>query len=167
MNKHMMAMTGLLAACAAHSIEPEAAYEQAQRSVSEDLAALDALQLVEVRGLVVDQPCSIYVACPDDEQRMARYVEQAERLHALVDLAEDDVDELGPCYTTASDIVERSVAAIEALQIVDLGELLLEEAAPEPNCYNLPCADELARVDEINERRALILYHLAERAQGL
>jgi hypothetical protein len=195
MNNNIVVLTGLLAACAgrpagvaepgvhpesvvgephpgpdAPELEPEDAYESARARVAVDLEALEALQLVEVEDIALTdamKPGNCYGVCPDDEARMARYVEQAERLHALVDLAHDDVDAFGPCYTRASDIVDQSVAAIEALAIVELGDLVLEEAAPDPNCYNLPCGDELARVEEINERRALTLFHLAERARDL
>ena len=56
---------------------------------------------------------------------MARYIHQAERLHALVDLAEHP-DNSMVCYQRATDIVDASLQAIRELELVQVGGALGE-----------------------------------------
>ncbi len=159
----------LSAGCAAHS-EPDKNYAGSQLSpmvdeqVAADLEALRSLELFEVGRLVIadaDVPGACYGECPDEERRREVFAHQAERLHALTALAQDlRTDE-------PSGAVEDDLAALNALEIVSLGDFITKEAEPSPYCYNLPCPEEQARVDAENAENAAKVAALRDAARGL
>lgn len=169
MKREAALTAALLTGCAVPTETPDLAYAEAREQVARDLEALASLQMFEVGALVLEKgmPGNCYTPCEDEDERVADYLEQARRLHDLVDLADDDLDELGPCYTRASDIVDESLQALSELEILHIGALLQEEAEPDPMCYNLPCPDDVARAEEVNEERALRIWHLSERSSQL
>lgn len=177
MNKSLLALPALLAC--AHSPEQvangpgapevaadassEAAYTAARVQVDADLQALEALEIFEVRGMVETadmHPGSCYGPCPDDDARRSKYVAQADRLHALVELAQETRPVAYP-VAEAQDQVQTNLASLEALQIVALGDFLVEEPQARMECYNLPCPEDIAEADRINTDRATQLMMLA------
>ena len=169
-----------LAACTIPQAPPDGAaaatdatvplsYDDAVASVTADLAALDALELFEVHGLVYDHaemPGSCYGACPGEAEAEAAYVGQATRLHRLVATAER-ADQGEPCYTTAMDVVDSSLQAIDALEIVDIGAMQVAQPQSSANCYNQPCPDDIAAADAENEDRATRIWRIAKASKDL
>ena len=63
---------------------------------------------------------------------------KAPELQALVALAQDD--------TSCDAPADKSLAALKALDVIEVGDLLLAEASPDGSCYSLPCPAEVERV---------------------
>lgn len=146
-------------------------YEEAREQVEADLQALEDLEIFEVQGMFVSHemmPGSCYGPCADDDERRAKYVEQAARLHALREIA-DESDPSFPCYIAPDEpsVIEDNLDAIEGLDIVTVGEFLSVEAQPEPNCYNLPCPGEEEAARQATFDRANRLWQIAEKSKEL
>jgi hypothetical protein len=117
----------------------------------QDLARLEALDVIEVGGVdtsVIQSAGNCYGLCPEDVEALRAL--QGPRLRALVDVAEDAVKEPLSCEGVD---VEKQLRSLSELQIVSGVALVQEEAQPEPNCYNLPCPDEVERVQQRNCER--------------
>ena len=145
------------------STTPATTYEEAQRQVEQDLEALASLELFEVGDMVVTHdmmPGVCYGPCDDDAEREQAFVDQAARLHALVATAED-------LSGQANDLeVEDALDALDALQIVTVGELILTEPETSGNCYG-PCPDEQEVAEAANAEREDRIGELASRTAGL
>ncbi len=77
---------------------PQMGYIHAQAQMDADLDALADLEIFEVSEMVITSdmmPGICYGPCPDDDERKQRFIDQAQRLHDLVELADDDLDTLG------------------------------------------------------------------------
>jgi hypothetical protein len=155
-------------------VDLEQEYSLAQEQVQVDLDILSEVSVFEVGELVIAQnmvPGNCYGGvCENDDDRERNYIDQADRLHALVDLATDDPETtVTPCYTTVDDpnIIASNLQAVDDLEIVDVGEFLEQEVEPSASCYNLPCPDDIAAADAENYRRAQVLHHMAESSYGL
>jgi len=151
---------------------PQMGYIHAQAQMNADLDALADLEIFEVSEMVITSdmmPGICYGPCSDDDERKQRFIDQAQRLHDLVELADDDLDTLGsgPEDAGEPEIIEDSLDAIDALDILVVGDFLEEEAESSPYCYNLPCPEEIERVEALNEARAQSLWHLADRSADL
>jgi len=170
-----------LAGCASQTATPESAldgggerdrllaYANAQQTVAADLAALQDLELFEVSAMIQtnpNTPNNCYGPCEGEEAAIDAFLDQADRLHALAQHAATPNDDY-VCYQTGMDVVEGSLDELQALEIVDIGEMLLDEPTASPNCYNLPCAADVQAADEANEARAQQIWRLAQQSKGL
>jgi hypothetical protein len=127
---------------------------------------LGNLKVVEVFTLDVAIPeaANCYGGAPCDGLESngavtAEYARQAPRLARLTDMAEAlaasaELPAAGPDPTA-------DIAALNGLKIVDFGTLVKVEPASSPNCYNLPCADDIARAAAENQRHADVVHSLA------
>ncbi|MFT6163095.1 MAG: hypothetical protein ACJA00_005699 [Myxococcota bacterium] len=61
------------------------------------------------------------------------------------------------------DAIGTHLDALRALQVVEVGEFVSQEAAPSPYCYNTPCADDVAAAEDVNCARASTLAEIVER----
>jgi len=185
----VLALAGL-AGCAAHTddyagssttaagtvahVPVTAKVDGIEATADEHLARLEGLELFEVGELLVGMPqmaTNCYGPCPEwlemdaDEQaaeiQALRDLQEA-RLAALVAIAEDVREDWE--YRTPADpaLAEQHLNAIRALRIVEVGDLVVTAAENNPYCYNLPCADDVARADEANALRAEELAAIAE-----
>ena len=137
-------------------------YDEARIQVSEDLEVLGSLELFEVGEMVVTSdmmPGICYGPCDDDDDREDAYVEQAARLHGLV-AAAVDTDGI------QSGDVDASLDELHALEIIQVGELLVAEPEMAGNCYG-PCPEDIEAAEELTDERAERICELAERTRGL
>lgn len=161
--------TGLEALVQSGELDAAEAYELARTQVAEDLAALAALELFEVGTLVTEEsmlPGMCYGPCPDDDARIAAYLAQADRLHALRDIAQHP-DASYVCYADPMTVVEDSLQAIADLEVITVGAMIEVEPETQPHCYNLPCAEDLEAAEQANDERATQIWQIAERAGSL
>jgi hypothetical protein len=136
------------------------------------LARLRALEVVQVNTLVLDLPAAArqcYGLCWDrpeyHDMIVAEYERQLPRLNKLAEIGEGVPEH---SYPTVS-AVERAapaVAALESLEIVDLGGLLTVAPRNNPNCYNLPCQDDVTAARTENESRSWYVQRWAQLASN-
>lgn len=116
-----------------------------------DLDQLAALEVFAVGGLLARYPAgamNCYGVCPGFEDEVAQANEVAcERLATLAEhvdaaIAANAAVEPDACEQAA---IEANLAALRALEIVEVGEFLAVVPQNNPMCYNVPCpADEQA-----------------------
>jgi hypothetical protein len=128
-----------------------------------DLGRLHRLQIVSVETLAANgaeshgcyglHPCDDNLSYP---VTAAVYRREAPRLNRLVGLAEAVAGSpTARAVDTAADL-----AALNALEIVRSSGLLTVAPANNPNCYSLPCPEDIARAQTENQRRADVLHSL-------
>jgi hypothetical protein len=136
-----------------------------------ELAHLRALQIVEVRDLVLQLPdasSSCYGPCSADawDQIVTEeYRRQVPRLHALGRLADGAIHDSYP-YPVTTNAGPQDVEALNAFEIVNLGALLVAQPANNPLCYNTPCPEDVQKADEDTGLRAFYLRTWITRAQS-
>lgn len=138
--------------------------------IQTSLARLAALEIFRVDGLVLKLPASATACyslpCPGDDAAWAAYhaeqARQAPRLAQLAEVAEACSSNSGHCYTFVPSSGEEAVAALNALEIVHVGELIQVEPKNNQACYNLPCPEDKAAADAANRRRAVTAFTIAE-----
>lgn len=138
-----------------------------EAAIRSDLERLDRLEIVEVVDLMISlsaeatacygQPCPGSAAELRAAQERAR---QAPRLSALADIAERVAADttLTPRPTGEA---QAALAALSALQIVEVSDLVTTQPQNEPSCYNLPCPGERARVEAENGLRVAQVFAIA------
>lgn len=147
------------------------AFVEAWGQSREDLLQLGSLEVFEVGELWMSEPINEHncygTPCLDEvnENQAVEATDQAKRLADLVARAALAI-ETRPT-DCGSGQVDAELAALRDLQIVEIGELLLEEAEADPNCYNLPCPAEIERVEAANCDTAAGLTAIARAARGL
>lgn len=115
--------------------------------VDDNLARLRALSVVEVGALVIDAPegaYSCYGPCPQFAgQIAAAKAKSAGRLERLVTAAAAATPDPSPASCEQATI-DRNVAALQALRIVEVVGLIKEQPASSPQCYGHPCPADTA-----------------------
>ena len=141
-------------------------------SVDENLARLDALQIVTV-GVLVNHAAeganSCYGECPDYDPGAAAAEQevQAARLQELVTVAEAAATVQAEAAACTDEAIAANLADLKALDIVRFGALI--EAVPEnnPSCYSLACEADIAAAEAITCQRATALAQLTTDASHL
>ena len=141
-------------------------------SVQQSLDRLNALQLFAVDGLVMNLPANATacygVPCPGDTAGQAVYdaelARQTGRLSKLADQAESCNS--GNCYVYTPNSAEEAVQALNALEIVDVGSLVVAQPQNNPNCYNLPCEPDIQAANQENQSRATLAFTIASYAKS-
>jgi hypothetical protein len=138
----------------------------------EDLQRLRDLQVFEVGRLVVALPAEATACygypCPGWEDQVATEVgRQLPRLERLAQAAEELRGTAGPgaAPAPAPAEVEAALQELRDLRILEVGDLMLRVPDNDPNCYNLPCPDDVEAADRENASRAGFVTRLAERAR--
>jgi hypothetical protein len=147
---------------------PRAAEPAASDMVGEverNLARLRALEVVDVQRLVLDLPaearqCYGAPCSYMDPAVTAEYRRQAPRLARLTELATRLAAAPGVAPAEPAG-AEADLAALRKLEVVEIGRLVTVAPAPSPNCYNLPCPDDVKRAEAENQRRAGVAHALA------
>ena len=141
-------------------------------SVSDSLAKLRALDVMSVGGLVLNLPAEARacygIPCPNSQfwpaynQELAR---QGQRVAALAKLA---VSVSHNQYLTPHDASEAEAAhqALAALQIVEVGGLIVSVPKNNQSCYNLPCESDKQAAAGENARRVTEAFAIAEMAKA-
>lgn len=158
---------GLVAGCA-HSpdgVTPDPVpYAEAVERARVDLDRLAALEVFEVGDLLVDgapQAQNCYGPCPVDDVVAAEFVAQSERLHALADVIEAAAARAPAVDACSEADVADALDALRALDVFEVGDLLRVEAESDPQCYNLPCPEEVAAAEAETCARAGQLANIA------
>ena len=148
------------------SAPPRARRAQADRSdhalaeVDANLARLASLDVFEVGQLLVQAPegaYNCYGPCPEFEDEIAAARQDAAvRLASFTERAMAAEPEAGDNPDPAGDL-----AALRALQVVAIGELLETEPESNPRCYGFPCSEDIAAAEAHNDRRARKLAAIA------
>ena len=142
--------------------------EQVEQSVQQSLDRLRALQTVEVRDLVVDLPAearACYGLCAGWEERYqaerARQAPRVARLAALAEAAAADTS-LPPRAIGEADA---ALQALAGLQIVDVAGLVEVQPANNPQCYNLPCPEDIDNAERANAAHVAQVFALVAAAK--
>jgi hypothetical protein len=139
-------------ACAsdpADPIDPPAPDPEAVERVPENLERLRALQVFQVGDLVVENGESEVAAATDLET----FAVTAENACVAVET------DASAC---TADAIERNLVELRAMSVVEVGDLLAVEPANNPNCYNLPCEDDVAAAEAETCARATKLANIVE-----
>jgi hypothetical protein len=138
------------------------------RPLDENLAMLEDLALFQVGDVVLDLPAEAshcYGICEQwQAEADAQRAEQNVRLSALVDIA---VEVRALPYVDTEASASDSLSLLEGLQLIEVGELVVDQPANNPDCYNLPCESDVRAAEQSNARRAAELAAIAERARDL
>ena len=142
----------------------------AQSPVDENLTRLRSLTVFTVGELIVNLPAeagNCYGPCPGSEAAIEKAkADAALRLDKLVDIAESAVKT--PVTDACADAtIDQNIAALKALQIVDVQGLIKEAPKSSPNCYNLPCPADIEAAKAITCERAGKLASIVNAAKGL
>ena len=178
----VLALSGGFVGCVSQTVEPEPVVSSLDDQILVDgvhslagdalephLDRLQELELFEVGELVRAIPgesysCPYNQPCPGEEQE-AVFERQRVRVAGLVAIAEDvRVAEELPAASGSSDV---HLSTLRALAIVHVGELIVDEPATSPECYNLPCHEDIVAAEESNARREAELAALADLALDL
>jgi hypothetical protein len=138
--------------------------------VDENLTRLRSLTVFTVGELIVNLPTeatNCYGPCPGSEPAIEKAKDDAAaRLDKLVDVAESAAK--APVAEACADAtIDQNIAALKALQIVDVQGLIKEEPKNNPNCYNLPCESDIAAAKASTCERAGKLASIVNAAKGL
>ena len=123
---------------------------EAVQHIDENLARLQALGVFTVGTLVIDYPqgsVNCYGPCPGQEPVIQAAKEQAaSKLASFTDRAVLAAKEpkAGPCDAR----IEANLAALATLRIVVVQGFSKTTPKSQANCYNLPCAEDLAAAKE-------------------
>lgn len=131
--------------------------------VSEDLEQLEALEVFTVGELIggdASQAFNCYDPCDGAESVVDDYEQRALALNELTEVAMADHSESDA--ECDMDAVDAHLDALRALQVVEVGEFVSQQAAPSPYCYNLPCPADEAAAQEVNCARANTLEALVD-----
>jgi hypothetical protein len=185
-----VAVLGVLAGCAAHTSDPAPSPPpegpspsttgspsggsqtgsntvvtgSATAAIDENLERLRGLQIFEVGAFLFSAPNCYGMVCPGQEQEFADAKEaQAKRLADFANVSVSAAAATAPSYTGPTpEVSEQNLQLLRNLQIVGIGELILAQPQANPNCYNLPCAEDVATAQSINNERACQLANIAK-----
>jgi hypothetical protein len=155
-------------------VEEPAATEQgaseAVANIDKNLERLRSLEVVGVGELIVKLPeeaTNCYGPCPGFEDVIAdAEKDAAERLQSLATVAEAAVKTPAQDACAAASI-DANLAALRGLEVVEVEGLLKAEPKNNPNCYNLPCQEDIDAAQAITCERAGKLASIADAAKGL
>lgn len=147
----------------ARQVDRQALY----RSIAQSLDRLRSLELFDVGGVVMNLPDnarSCYgVPCPGDSAGQTAFdqelVRQERRLTSFVSVAERCNS--GHCYVFTPETASEAIDALNALQIVTVNALVTTEPKSNPNCYNLPCPQDVEAARAENRRRETLAFTIA------
>jgi hypothetical protein len=145
--------------------------EALEAAITEDIEALRALDVVDVGRLVMRLPeeatrCYGY-PCTDEDKALwnAEREVQAERLNTLVERAVPAVGDADTSKTPSESEVDASLKSLRALEIVEVGDLLVTTPKNTPECYNLPCPADIKAAEAENAKRRARVVALADAAE--
>lgn len=143
--------------------------ERVDRSIQQSLDRLRGLQTVQVGNLVVDLPaearaCYGLVCEGWEEKYQAERARQAPRVARLASLAEAAAADasLTPHAFSEADAALRALAG---LQIVEVTGLIQVQPANNPQCYNLPCTEDIHAADRANAAHVAQVFAIVAAAQ--
>jgi hypothetical protein len=132
-------------------------------TIDTHLAQLRALQIFQVYGDIENRNC---YAGPCIEDPTTAF---EPKVPADVRVADFTARALAAAGTPASDcyvdlegqVAQDNLAFLRSLQVAEIGDLVVAQPQNNPNCYNLPCAEDTQAAAEINRDRARRLASIA------
>ena len=144
--------------------EPDPDYAETHQAIAEDLTRLRELDVFVVGHIIRDLPAEATgcyfddiggLPCPGwEDEVVAADTKLRPRLHDLVTTSIAAAASSDPTFVMNEDRVAADLAALRALEIVEVGELITTVAQNNPNCYNLPCPEDEEAAREANRLRA-------------
>jgi len=163
---------GLNAGCSGEPPKPAASDPaQIEASITQSLDRLRALELVDVTKLVINLPAEATACyglpCPGSSWEQPYRDERARQALRLEHLADIAVATAQNAYLAPRDPSEAaaSVQALSALEVVAVAGLIEVKAANNPNCYNLPCPDDVKAADAENGLRVAKVFGIVDAAK--
>lgn len=136
--------------------------------IDENLARLRSIGVFTVGQLVIDYPegtVNCYGPCPGQEPAIQSAKERAAlKLATFAERAEiaAKAPAAGPCDAQ----VEANIAALGALSIVDVQGFAKTTPESHANCYNLPCAEDMAAAKAADAVKACKLEAIVRATKG-
>lgn len=158
------------------SVAPTSRPGAAQRAATsanpaDSLAALRALNVIDVGGLIENIPAEAtqcYGPCPGYEKTIADARAQSRaRLSRLAAVATSLQPAAADPQTCEPAAIEANLAALRSLRIVEVKGFLAAQPKSSPQCYNMPCPEDREQARAQTCERAATLADLARNAQGL
>jgi hypothetical protein len=171
----LMALTALVG-CGGEASAPSgpqspshAAPEEVELSIQQSLDRLRELRTVEVGNLVVDLPaearaCYGLVCEGWEEKYQAERARQAPRVARLASLAEAAAADTSLAPHAFGE-AEAALQALAGLQIVEVTGLVEVLPANNPQCYNLPCAEDIDAAERVNAAHVAQVFAVVASAQ--
>ncbi len=145
-----------------------ATHVQVDEAIAHSLARIEALQVVDVGGLVLKLPAqalSCYGICPGWEKAYeAERARQMKRLTVLAEVAEQ-VDKAGNFAPRDTSEAAAAVGALANLQIVQVVGLIKAKPKSNPSCYNLPCQVDVEAAKAIDRKHLGEIFAIVEAAK--
>jgi hypothetical protein len=138
-----------------------------QAAIGADFDRLQSLHIISAYSLVLSaeaQGASCYSApcsLTDTDPVIIDYHRQAPRLHKLVTLAAETNESTYPIPGITAAQTDADLKVLRDLAVVSLGGLVAAQPAANPDCYNLPCPDDIALAKAENTRRASVAHEMA------
>lgn len=136
--------------------------------IDENLARLRAIGAFNVGQLVIDYPegsVNCYGPCKGQEPAIQAAKEQAaQKLATFADRAE--IAAKSPAQGPCTDAIEANLAALRALQIVDVRGFAKTEPVSRARCYNLPCHEDLEAAAAADAVKACQLEAIVRATKG-
>jgi hypothetical protein len=150
------------------NVQTTSFFGEQPKQVQDDLAQLAALEVFEVGNLLARYPVgalNCYGLCPEFEDEVAQANELArERLAALTEIAataveSDSAADPGVCEQAT---IDQNLAALHALEVVEVGQLIAVVPQNNPACYNVPCAEDIEVAAQQTCERAATLARIVD-----
>ena len=117
---------------------------------------------------IPEEAFNCYGPCPGFENAEAdAKAESAVRLAKLADVAEAAEVDWSLENTCSADVIDSNLQALESLGIVEVGQLLIAEPEVSPNCYNLPCSEDIQEAEELTCERAARLASIVANSEDI
>jgi len=133
--------------------------------VDANLARLRALNVFQVNGLIeaIPEEANCYnLACPGKEKEFSdAKAAAASKLAVFTDAVVKAAALPAATEDTGADAIATNLSALRALQVVSVGELIVEQPKTSPNCYGLVCPGDQEAADDANHARAGKLANIA------
>lgn len=155
----------------ATSAPTSSAAAPASASPADSLAALRALNVIDVGGLINDVPAEAmqcYGPCPGYEDAIAEArARSQQRLASLAAVARSLPPAAADPQTCEPAAIETNLNALRNLRIVEVKRFMAVQPKASSHCYSEVCPEDRERARAQTCERAATLASLANRAQGL
>ena len=133
------------------------------QSVDASLAKLRALQIFAVYGDIEKRNCYAGPCIEDPAKAFEPNAAAAARVADFTSRAiEAAAHPASDCYVDLEgQAAQDDLAYLRSLEVAVIGDLIVAQPKNNPNCYNLPCAEDKATAAETNRGRARSLASIA------
>jgi hypothetical protein len=153
---------------------PSIEQSEALEVVDANLERLANLQTFSVGELISDVPDEAYGAygLPREDWQAVFEAAEADAAVKLAELTEQSEQAVDAMYRDGDAIdedacaeaaIDANLGALRALQVVAVGQLLVEQPEASENCYGLPCTEEVQRAQAVTCERATRLDRIVRR----